>query len=72
MLEEECFSPDTELRLISTPGECIKDREITEAIQGQLVEPGIRALPCVGFAFPGDPCLRVGSSLAAWQWHIEL
>lgn len=41
MLEEAGFPMDTELRLIYTPGEFIKDREVTEAIQAQLAEAGV-------------------------------
>lgn len=42
LLEEAGFPMDTELRLIYTPGEFIKDREITEAIQAQLSEAGVQ------------------------------
>jgi peptide/nickel transport system substrate-binding protein len=42
MLEEAGYPMDTELRLIYTPGEFIKDREITEALQAQLAEAGVQ------------------------------
>lgn len=35
------YDPATELTLIYTPGEFIKDREVTEAVQAQLAEAGV-------------------------------
>ncbi len=42
LLEEAGYPQDAELRLIYTPGEFIKDREVTEAIQAQLGEAGVQ------------------------------
>lgn len=41
LLAEAGYAADTELTLIYTPGEFIKDREVTEAVQAQLAEAGV-------------------------------
>jgi ABC-type transport system substrate-binding protein len=41
LLAEAGYSTDAELTLIYTPGEFIKDREVTEAVQAQLAEAGV-------------------------------
>lgn len=53
LLTEAGYPEDYELRLIYTPGEFIKDREITEAIQAQLSEAGaqIRIVELEGGAY---------------------
>lgn len=42
LLAEAGYPEDYELTLIYTPGEFIKDREVTEAVQAQLAEAGVR------------------------------
>jgi peptide/nickel transport system substrate-binding protein len=41
LLAEASYPADAELTLIYTPGEFIKDREVTEAVQAQLAEVGV-------------------------------
>lgn len=41
LLAEAGYPADAELTLIYTPGEFIKDREVTEAVQAQLGEAGV-------------------------------
>jgi peptide/nickel transport system substrate-binding protein len=41
LLAEASYPADAELTLIYSPGEFIKDREVTEAVQAQLAEVGV-------------------------------